>query len=420
MTRCQILKISPTRYFQHAVLSEGIRYIYTDELRLDGVRAALDILYAAHKYMLYHLASQSMHRLSTQICCQNVLEVYQEVRLYDVEMHKGPVILKCLQTIDKDANEMFKTQAFGQLDSSILRMILSREFLQVASESAVFDAVSYWSSQECRRRKLELSNENRRKVLGKALFLVQYLAMSREEFLEGPSASGLLTDEECQAILARIYGDESAPLPAHLRRRQLKWKRSLYFCYPVKFYRNEPNLFPSQKQEESVIVVTNQDIVLLGFDLYGPASVEPNSSYKGALHLVVNDTLGTEMGSVQWNAEHVQPLKDTKLYVAFEQGVLLKARKKYKIQVYLPKGEYWMGENWEGTTTSKYKCRSIDFAVKYCRKDENEADTSDDDSFAELDSGSDEEANPGNVNVPEKANAIVQEQPAMAESQEYR
>lgn len=378
---------------QPAAFENVMRYIYANDLRLDSVRGTLDTLYAAQKYMLYHLSSACLDFLEGHIDRENVLEIYQEVKLYDIDLDKGQVLHKCLQILDREANQILRSQAFSSLDLDTVKMILSREFLQVPCELDVFNALLSWAVQECRRKKMELTAVNKRRVLSKALYLVQYLSMSREEFLEGPAASGVLNDEECRALLSRIYGDEKVPLPSCLRRRPLKWKRSLYYCYPVKFFRKEPNTHASHVQEETIITATNHDIMLMGFDLYGPKVTE-ETTYSAGLHMVVSDLMGNVIGQIQWKVGHSVNLKDRKLYVEFVKAVFLKAKRKYKVQLFLPKGEYLLGENWEGTTTSKYKCRSIDFAIKYCRKNgigSELDDLSDDESFAELDSASDDE-----------------------------
>ena len=58
---------------------------------------------------------------------------------------------------------------------------------------SIFYASLLWANAECQRRELEITADNQRKVLGKALFLVRIPAMSLEDFANGPAQSGLLT-----------------------------------------------------------------------------------------------------------------------------------------------------------------------------------------------------------------------------------
>jgi hypothetical protein len=72
-------------------------------------------------------------------------------------------------------------------------------------ESVLFEALVRWCKCECKRRRLELSAENKRDVLGEeTLYAVRYLLMSSEEFLAGPMQSGLLNQSEINTILGHI------------------------------------------------------------------------------------------------------------------------------------------------------------------------------------------------------------------------
>jgi len=52
------------------------------------------------------------------------------------------------------------------MDHEVLRLIALRETLTVLSESVLFDTMVRWCNCECKRRRLELSAENKRAVLG--------------------------------------------------------------------------------------------------------------------------------------------------------------------------------------------------------------------------------------------------------------
>ena len=53
-----------------------------------------------------------------------------------------------------------------------------------------------WAESECIRQELELTKENKRKVLGDSLNMVRFPLMNIEEFAQGPAQSGILTDRE--------------------------------------------------------------------------------------------------------------------------------------------------------------------------------------------------------------------------------
>ena len=77
-------------------------------------------------------------------------------------------------------------------------------FLIIGGELEVFNAVRRWSTRECKRQRLELTSENRRRVLEGAQYLVRYFIIPKEDFKAGPYKSGLLSSEEAEAVLTNL------------------------------------------------------------------------------------------------------------------------------------------------------------------------------------------------------------------------
>lgn len=68
--------------------------------------------------------------------------------------------------------------------------VLERDTLGVR-EVRLFNAVVRWSEAECQRQQLQVTPENKRKVLGEALALIRFPLMTIEEFAAGkPKARG--------------------------------------------------------------------------------------------------------------------------------------------------------------------------------------------------------------------------------------
>lgn len=68
--------------------------------------------------------------------------------------------------------------------------VLERDTLGVR-EVRLFNAVVRWSEAECQRQQLQVTPENKRKVLGEALALIRFPLMTIEEFAAGkPKAQG--------------------------------------------------------------------------------------------------------------------------------------------------------------------------------------------------------------------------------------
>lgn len=69
--------------------------------------------------------------------------------------------------------------------------VLERDTLGIR-EVRLFNAVVRWSEAECHRQQLQVTPENKRKVLGKALGLIRFPLMTIEEFAAGNRLARLL------------------------------------------------------------------------------------------------------------------------------------------------------------------------------------------------------------------------------------
>ena len=127
---------------------------------------------------------------------------------------------------------MLGSEDVEDLDISALNMIVCRDTLRLnkgEGEIEVFNAVKRWSTRECKRQRLELTSENRRRVLEGAQYLVRYLIIPKEDFKTGPYKSGLLTSEEAEAVLTNLGAinevQSAVDLPDHLLYWQSIWKK---------------------------------------------------------------------------------------------------------------------------------------------------------------------------------------------------
>ena len=79
--------------------------------------------------------------------------------------------------IDAQAELSLRADSFTDVDELTLEAVLSRETLNV-KETTVFIAAHNWSVAQCKRCGIEENLENKRKVLGKILYLIRIPTMS--------------------------------------------------------------------------------------------------------------------------------------------------------------------------------------------------------------------------------------------------
>lgn len=88
-----------------------------------------------------------------------------------------------------------KSEGFVDIDMSTLESVLGRETLN-CKEMHLLEAALNWAGAECARREIELTPQNKRSVLGSALYLVRIPTMTLEEFANGAAQMGILTQQE--------------------------------------------------------------------------------------------------------------------------------------------------------------------------------------------------------------------------------
>lgn len=232
-------------------------YIYKNEININSVSNGLALLMVSNQFMLNGLSRSALTFLHQNVSAFNVLEILSILRCPQnfvsrcLYVNEEPSILqnsqdenngnqinsncdnilnelitKCYSILDGHAEKILLSESIDILDHVMLIEILSRDTLRVSSELVIFECLSRWSSQQCKKQRKELITENKRDLLGKALYCARYLVMSRQEFMQSPYVCDLLSDHEKGLFLARLSGDNSTPLPAHLIGKKLDVKRN--------------------------------------------------------------------------------------------------------------------------------------------------------------------------------------------------
>ncbi|KAL3078288.1 hypothetical protein niasHT_032694 [Heterodera trifolii] len=130
-----------------------LSFIYMEDLSELNGNNAIAVLYAAKKYNIPDLVLPSLQIPISEL--RNVFFAFAQARLFDLEDY----VNNCLAYIDKNADILLKSNAFLQIDEKLL-------------------------------------SENRRQMLGSALFKIRFPLLSKEDFSEKIVPSGILTTNE--------------------------------------------------------------------------------------------------------------------------------------------------------------------------------------------------------------------------------
>ncbi|XP_012054529.1 PREDICTED: BTB/POZ domain-containing protein 6-B [Atta cephalotes] len=234
-------------YVDKRAFDHFLKYLHDEPVNFISVSTARVTLDAAHQYLCPGLARLAVVYLEKHLTPSTVLEIYQGLGLYANELREGDsdfdrssnlpstpsppgddasiiaamctdLLLKCLTVIDSNPVKVLHQEYFEELSAQEVAQLAHRDTLNITSESILFNALDRWAAAECRRQGVEPLPVNKRAVLSDDVcFSVRYLLMNDREFVSGPMASGILTNEECVHIVSKILRHPEDPKNESIR-----------------------------------------------------------------------------------------------------------------------------------------------------------------------------------------------------------
>lgn len=251
-----------------------LRFLYLDEVQI-GPETVMTTLYAAKKYEIFALEMACVDFLKANLNPDNAFMLLTQARLFD----ESNLADLCLETIDKHTMDSLFSDSFLDVDLDTLKLVLNRDTLRVR-EVSLFINVVRWAEMECTRRGLEVSGENKRKVLKEALYLIRFPLMNIEEFAMNVAQSGLLTDKEVVNLFLyyTVASKPSVPFPIEPRCCITSDE-----CTVSRFQRTECRWGYSGTSDR-IRFLTDRPIFVIGFGLFG--SIHSNSEYEVMIEII--------------------------------------------------------------------------------------------------------------------------------------
>ncbi|KAL3120066.1 hypothetical protein niasHT_003318 [Heterodera trifolii] len=198
-----------------------LSFIYTGDLSELNGDNAMAVLYAAKKYNIPALVDASLQIPISEL--RNIFLAYAQALLFELEDFS----IKCLRYICQNAIQLFGSNDFLQIDQKMLCNLLDRDRLLLNNEFEIWKAALRWADEKCCQNGIECSSENRRSLLGPALFKIRFPNIHEENFANYVVPSGVLTMEEVLGVyqfnshpflyLHGIPGLYSLKFPSHGR-----------------------------------------------------------------------------------------------------------------------------------------------------------------------------------------------------------
>ena len=302
---------------------ELLRFIYTDKvvLTLDN---ALEVLYLAKKYIVPALVRKCIDYVERNLNHDNVLTVLCHSRFLAEE----DLVKKCWSVVDLYTTQVFDCEGFSELDEETLTLLVQRNTL-TASEVSLFNAVKLWAEQECARRDVAPTAENKRIVAKGPMKYIRFPLMAPVEFADEVARSGLLTHEEITNIFLFFLSSFETKLPFSDRPRIPQARTSSKALRLSRFQTCcGKDWFCDTRKCDQVMLMADRPVHIKGIAVYGASKVE--GEYKVNLELLEESKVlshtKTAYSSTTQSVTHD---------IYFDQSVLLKKNVVYTISVLL-------------------------------------------------------------------------------------
>ncbi|KAL9955316.1 hypothetical protein ACROYT_G036623 [Oculina patagonica] len=257
-------------------LLELLRYIYTDEVCLNG-NNVMQVLYLAEKYIVPCLVEECVKYLKANLDPSNVLCVLQHAQKYK----KKDLLCQSWYLIDKRMEEVLKSSDFLTIEKSLLEQLVIRNSLNI-KEVELFKAVDRWAGKECERQNLAADGSVKRQILGEQIVKnIRFPAMKQSDFMEVVYSSKILTEQETSDIMKHFSSPETPPVTLLEAERGGSCLR----CCRSERSRMSSFLLNNPDKPHIIKVTVDKDIMLYGVALFGNNYAE----YSVSLLILNND-----------------------------------------------------------------------------------------------------------------------------------
>ncbi|XP_055618543.1 BTB/POZ domain-containing protein 6-B isoform X2 [Toxorhynchites rutilus septentrionalis] len=325
-----------------------LKYLYCDEIHLEADNV-LATLYVAKKYIVPHLARACVNYLETSLTAKNACLLLSQSRLFE----EPELMQRCWEVIDAQAEMAIKSEGFVDIDLKTFETILARETLN-CKEIHLFEAALNWAHAACTKIDIEPTSNNRRQVLGQALYLVRIPTMSLEEFANRVAQLGILTNQETIDIFLNFTAKNKPKLTFPVKARTgLKTQ----VCHRFASCAYRSNQWRYRGRCDSIQFSVDKRIFIVGFGLYGSSTGAADYDVKIELKrlgrvLAENSTKFFSDGS------------SNTFHVFFETPIQIEPECFYTASVVLDGtelsffGQEGMSEVCVGTVTFQFQCSS--------------------------------------------------------------
>lgn len=223
-------------------------------------------MYAAKKYFIDALENICRNFLKSSLAVDNACTLLNQSMVYGDES----LTKECTLLILQNAQEVIAKDDFLNLSHEALVSLLQPDELIIEDESALFAACIRWCEQHIRREGLAVTDQEIRKTLGKAIYLIRFPLMTISDFADNAGSGDILSADEKASVyffLASTRNKDAAELKFNSKPRG----RPLHKCSRFEYV--EGSVYEywicNGKKIDSITFDVDKTILLRGLSVYG-------------------------------------------------------------------------------------------------------------------------------------------------------
>jgi BTB/POZ domain-containing protein 3/6 len=246
-----------------------------------------------------------------------------------------------------------KSDGFVDIDIKTFETILARETLN-CKEINLFEAALTWAHNACVKSDIEPTPQNKRQILGHALFLIRIPTMTLEQYANHVAQLGILTQQETIDIFMHFTA-KSKPALNFITKQRNGLKAQICHRFLSCAYRS--NQWRYRGRCDSIQFSVDKRIFIVGFGLYGSSTGAADYNVKIELK-----RLGRTLA--ESNTKFFSDGSSNTFHVFFEHPIQVEPECFYTASVILDGselsffGQEGMTEVCMGSVTFNFQCSS--------------------------------------------------------------
>ncbi|KAL3117627.1 hypothetical protein niasHT_003286 [Heterodera trifolii] len=174
-----------------------LRFIYTDNFSEVNADNLFSVLHAADRFDIAALFDECVAFPISKM--KNVFLALAEAQYIGGDSVKA-FADRCFDYIDQNALSLLQSEEFLEIDQPMLCQILQRDQLETHNEIEIWNSALRWADNKCRENGKEITGENRREMLGPALYKIRVQTIPNKHFTGNIVSTGVLTNAEVISV----------------------------------------------------------------------------------------------------------------------------------------------------------------------------------------------------------------------------